>query len=361
MPPVAAPTAPAISPDPMPASSAAAALRARLARDAPHPADPDGLGDELRVLLAEAWLDLPLPAGGDSRTRWAALEQFAAADLSLARLAEGHTDGVAVLAEAGRLDLVGPRTLLGVWASGSGRTGLTGTVTGSGERRRLQLEGVLRYCSGARVLDAALVPVATDDGPVLVLLPTTMPGVHPLAGTWPATGMAGSESLDVRVAAAEVDEDAVVGPPGWYLARAGFWIGGIGVAACWAGGARGVVRGLAAGLRARDADPHQLAHLGGCAAALYRADAALDTAARMVDGGGAGDLRRLAHTVRAVVEQAVEEVLVRAARAGGPGPLVHDAVHARRVADLGVYVRQQHAERDLAAVGRAALDDDRWP
>ena len=36
----------------------------------------------------------------------------------------------------------------------------------------------------------------------------------------------------------------------------------------------------------------------------------------------------------------------------GPGPLAMDAEHAARVADLTLYVRQHHAERDLAALGR---------
>lgn len=354
---------------PTASSPPVAALRSRLAQDAPHPTSPDGLAAALRTLLTEGWLDLPLPGGGDTRRRWASLTELAAADLSLAKLGEGHTDAVAILAEAGRLELVGPGALLGVWASASGRTGLSGTFTDGGVSgagrgagpRRLRLDGVLRYCSGARVLDAALVPVTTGAGSLLVALRLATPGVHPVAGTWPAAGMAGSESLDVRVEGAEVAEDAVVGSSGWYLARPGFWTGGIGVAACWAGGARGVVRSLADGFRAREPDPHQLAHLGGCATALYRAEAALDSAAAAVEAGGVEDLHRLAHTVRAVVEQVVEEVLTRAARAGGPGPLVHDPVHARRVTDLAVYVRQQHAERDLAAIGRAALDDDRWP
>ena len=38
-------------------------------------------------------------------------------------------------------------------------------------------------------------------------------------------------------------------------------------------------------------------------------------------------------------------------RALGAGPLAHDAEHAQRVADLSVYVRQHHGERDLAGLG----------
>ncbi len=43
----------------------------------------------------------------------------------------------------------------------------------------------------------------------------------------------------------------------------------------------------------------------------------------------------------------------------GPAPLALDDAHARRVADLTVYLRQHHAERDSAALGRALLDHGR--
>jgi hypothetical protein len=41
----------------------------------------------------------------------------------------------------------------------------------------------------------------------------------------------------------------------------------------------------------------------------------------------------------------------RVGRALGAGPLSHDEAHSRRVADLTVYLRQHHAERDLAELG----------
>ena len=62
----------------------------------------------------------------------------------------------------------------------------------------------------------------------------------------------------------------------------------------------------------------------------------------------------IARRVRAVVETAVDEAVTRTGRALGPAPLVLDAAHAKRVADLTVYVRQSHAERDLAALGKLA-------
>jgi hypothetical protein len=47
----------------------------------------------------------------------------------------------------------------------------------------------------------------------------------------------------------------------------------------------------------------------------------------------------------------VDDVLATVGRALGAGPLAHDGAHAQRVADLSVYVRQHHGERDLAALG----------
>ena len=75
-------------------------------------------------------LNLPLPGGGRTRERWAALADLAEEDLSLARLAEGHADALAILAElergwrlaAGRK----PLGRLGRAASGAGAGGKPG-------------------------------------------------------------------------------------------------------------------------------------------------------------------------------------------------------------------------------------------
>lgn len=48
----------------------------------------------------------------------------------------------------------------------------------------------------------------------------------------------------------------------------------------------------------------------------------------------------------------------RVGRALGAGPLCRDADHARRVADLTVYLRQSHAEADLEQLGRLLVEED---
>ena len=98
----------------------------------------------------------------------------------------------------------------------------------------------------------------------------------PVLGTWPATGMAGSDTLDV-----DFDEVPAqpVGVPGAYVDRPGFAHGGVGVAACWYGGARAVAGALLSAAGRRDAGPHALAHLGAVDIALRTVHSALDTAA----------------------------------------------------------------------------------
>jgi hypothetical protein len=131
------------------------------------------------------------------------------------------------------------------------------------------------------------------------------------------------------------------------------------VAACWYGGARGVGRTLLAAAAARDVGPHALAHLGAVDIALHTARTALDVAAAEIDADpqdrdDGGKLRAL--RVRAVVEAVSTEVMLRVGRALGAGPLCHEQAHARRVADLTVYLRQHHAERNLAELGALVAD-----
>jgi hypothetical protein len=289
-------------------------------------------------------LNLPLPGGGRTRERWAALADLAEEDLSLARLAEGHADALAILAELGEpAPPAGSRW--GVWAAQPPGSGLTARRADRGWR----LDGIKQYCSGAHSVTDALVTAAAPDGSRLFAASTA--DLVPIAGTWPAVGMAASDTLDVRFAGIPAEP---VGGPGSYIDRPGFAHGGAGVAACWYGGARGVGRTLLAAAAARDVGPHALAHLGAVDIALHTARTLLEVAAGEIDADpqdrqDGGKLRAL--RVRAFVEAVSTEVMHRVGRALGAGPLCHDEAHARRVADLTVYLRQHHAERNLAELG----------
>jgi hypothetical protein len=279
----------------------------------------------------------PLPGSGGTWERWALLARLGEEDLSLARLSEGHFDAIAILAELG-----GPAAREGerwaVWAAKPPSLRLSGD----------RIHGDRPYCSGARICTDALVTVGDE-------LFAVEPG-EPVEGTWPATGMAASDSLTVRFAGERGER---VGPPGGYTGRPGFHHGGIGVAAVWYGGARAVARPL---LRASadGADPLTLAHLGAVDIALTSARVALERAAEEIDADPRDHKQEAAARalrVRSLVAEAAAEVIDRTGRALGAGPLSHDEEHGRRVADLTVYLRQHHAERDLAALGELVTGD----
>ncbi|MFI5836587.1 acyl-CoA dehydrogenase [Micromonospora sp. NPDC051300] len=296
-----------------------------------------------RSAVRDGRLDLPTPGGGRTAERFRRLADLGRADLALARLGEGHADALAILAELGAtIDPASRRVPWGVWAAAPA------SLTATGDDDGWRLTGDRPWCSGAGLLSRALVTATAADGVRLFAVEVGGAGVTPLPGTWPAVGMAASDSRTVRF---DGVPGTPVGGPGAYTARPGFWHGGAGVAACWYGGAVGVADTLHAAARRRSPGPHALAHLGAVDAALAAARAVLFAAADEIDAHPTRDADRLAHQVRAVVEATATTVSDRVGRALGAGPLCQDATHARRVADLTVYLRQSHAEADLAHLG----------
>lgn len=310
------------------------------------------VADELRSAMGRGELDLPLPGSGSTARRWRGLAALGRRDPVLGRLAEAHADAAAILAELGGPE-VGPGEVWGVWAAEPPSPVLTAVQDGDGWR----LDGVKPWCSGAHGSTHALVTARVGELRPLFAVDLRQPGVHPVPDTWPAVGMAASDSGAVAFDAVPAVQ---VGPDDGYLSRPGFWHGAIGVAATWFGGACGVADALRSRADRGGADAHQLAHLGAVTAALAGARWSLEGAASEVDADPldiAGRAQARALAVRSVVEDAATCTLNRVGRALGAGPLCGDAVHAARVADLTVYLRQSHAERDLATLGAAG---DPW-
>jgi len=230
------------------------------------------------------------------------------------------------------------------------------TLTATLVDDRWQLDGTKPWCSLAGLLSHALVTahVLRQDGEPgrrLFAVDLRQSGITVDDDAWAARGLSQITSGPVDFSAVAAD---AVGDEGWYLRRPGFAWGGIGVAAVWCGGAVGMARTLYDDAQGGTPDQIALAHLGAVDAAVTAASLALAAAATAIDAGEAdgpaGSL--LAARVRAIVARAVDEVIFHIGHALGPAPLALDARHAQRVADLQLYVRQHHAERDDAALGR---------
>lgn len=301
--------------------------------------------------LESGRLELPLPASGRTAERWQRLSRLAEDDIAAARIAESHVDAVAILHELGGKPPPSGQ-LWAVWTAESPDALVTATAVNGGA---VILNGTKVWCSGAGFCTHALVTARLEDGSSgLFAVTVTEPAVKPLPTTWWNVGMAGSDTRAVQFTNAHA---VAVGDPDGYPNRPGFWHGAIGVAACWLGGARRVAEPLYRSAKSTSADAYALAHLGAVDAALAAGDAILAAAALQIDSDPfdrAGTAQLLARRARTVIEHAADEAITRTGRALGPGPLCQDGRHAQRVADLTIYIRQSHAERDLAKLGRLA-------
>ncbi len=298
--------------------------------------------------LASSW---PLPGRGHTGRRLDLLRSVAALDLPLGRLVEAHADTVAITAELGGPP-IRPGQRWGVWAAGPA-DGLQARPDGHGWR----IEGTKAWCSGASLITHALVDASSADGQRLFAVDLADPAVDVGPSTWAGPGMIRADTRTVHFHRAL---GVAVGQPGQYLNRPGFWAGAIGVAACWHGGTMMVARPLLDRSR-RCPDPHLLAHLGAVHVKLQQNRAILTAAAGQLDDHARQDHELLAGAVRTTIERNAVAIMDRVGRALGPSPLAHDASHAALVADLTVYIRQHHGERDLEQIGRRLSQlDDPW-
>ena len=300
---------------------------------------------------------LPLPGHGATWERFEILASLAEEDLSLARLAEGHADALAILEESGR----GNHHLgssYGVWAARTGTGGVLAEPVPGGWR----LRGSKPFCSGSGLLDRALVTAEAPDGYRLFDIATAEAVIDTIPDSWPAVGMADSASQTLTFGGAVISEDQAVGPPAFYIDRPGFWFGACGVAACWFGGARGLINAVVRSLASEPGDL-VLAEIGKAACKLRTTRDALLGAAEAIDldpEDRQGQAHARALAVRQIVHDGCEDILGRTAAAGGARPLCHDHTQARRAADLYVYLAQHHGGADAAHLGRMIVEGQQW-
>jgi alkylation response protein AidB-like acyl-CoA dehydrogenase len=300
---------------------------------------------------------VPLPGAGRTLERFEALSTWAAEDLSLGRLVEGHLDALAILAEAGRKPADAMATY-GVWAARPASGGTTARREADG----WHLSGLKPFCSGSELLDRALVTADTADGYRLFDIDVAAQVVAVQSDSWPAVGMADSLSETLQFGGPPLPPAGAVGEAGFYLERPGFWHGAIGVAACWYGGAAGLVAHL---LRTTDPDGSEavLGELGHAVAQVDGMRHVLAAAAAEIDEDPADKKERArsnALVVRHAVHHGSRQVLEHVAAAGGARPLCHERVQGQRAADLYVYLAQHHGPQDAVALGRLALNGMTW-
>lgn len=281
---------------------------------------------------------LPDPGRGRSHDRLTGLRDASRGCGSIGRLFEAHEDAVAILHEACRRPRIG--AMYAVWASRhGGGPELRPAPDGS-----LELNGVQRFAGGAAVAERALVEVGANGSSRLVDLDLAASGVRIIERSWPSEAFphAGIRTVEFdRVAIADAD---LVGPPGWYTARTGFWQGSIGVAAGWTGLVQAFVDGVEDAVRPS-------ARRGRVTAELWGMEANLLAAAAWVDQHPEVDAAAVALSCRRQVADGGHRVVRDLLDGAGPALLAFNGDMARRHLEIQLALGQHHHDADAELLG----------
>lgn len=326
----------------------------------------------LLALARAAGLSWPQPGDGNTARLWELLASVSAVDVAASRVFEPHLDAQAILVQAGH----DPADGAGAWGVFAAEGPDTRLEARQGEAGIL-LSGSKPWCSLAPLLDRAVITAHGETGGrAAFAVDLRHAGVTCEDPVWVARGLREIPSGTVHFSQVPAEP---LGGEGWYFSRPGFAWGGMGVAACWLGGAVGVARDYRNSLAAaaesgREPDQIALAALGEADRILTAALQYLARTAALIDDGGLGSLKSAtgknmpeaersawseALRVRGTVAAAVERVLSLVSRNRGPAPLAFDESYAKRMADLALYVRQHHATRDDAQLGKLTLKGER--
>ncbi len=329
------------------------------ARAAAQDAGAADLRPDIQALARAGLLTAPLPAtlGGldlahhpsTTGTVVTILSTLGAANLSLARLYEGHVNAVKLLVLYGSraqlhgfADSLQDGGMYGVWgADGAAPAQLEGSAA------RLRLRGSKRYASGAGLLRGAVVPVRDLQGRQQLLLLDTAGEGRADPGAWRMQGMRATQSGSYDLDGLAISESRFLGPPDCYR-REPWFNGGIWrCAAAQLGAIERVVAELEDHLHAqrRLADPAQLKRLGRAMIAARSArywveDAAVRVEAQVEEPAGRDAAVALAGMARLEVERCALDAMQLAQRSIGLALFDERHPLERVMRDLAVYLRQ---------------------
>lgn len=319
--------------------------------------------EDVADIAAAGLLLAPFPpaCGGNA---WAGVAGFEAlrligrASLPLGRLYEGHVNairlilrhGTAAQREAAAGDARQGR-LFGVWNTESREAPLT--------LRDGMLRGGKTLCSGAGLVERALVTARHDAGQQMVLVP--LPRATPRADltSWTPTGMRASATGSVDLDGIAVIPDMLLGKPDAYQTQPDFSTGAWRFLAVQLGGLEAVAELLRGHLTrtGRGADPHQAARLGNAVAAAETARLWVQAAATMVERALAEPDEAVAYVnlARGVVERAALDVMEAAHRSVGLQAFMQPIPLERLLRDLSTYLRQPGPDFALASAAGMIL------
>ncbi|MFW7266454.1 acyl-CoA dehydrogenase [Gluconacetobacter sp. Hr-1-5] len=337
--------------------------------------DPAGLAPEIDAIRQAGLLAACLPEteGGEglglgaetAHDTCTLLRQLGRANLSVARLFEGHMNAVKLLHLYGGPDVwehvaqaVGNGALLGVWGADGPHP-----LRGFGAGGRLRLEGEKIFASGLGLVHFAVVTLRDgndDDGPSRLALVDVSDGARQDLSAWKASGMRATASGRFDFTGQEIDPGHLVGQPGDYMREPHFEGGIWRYCAAHLGGAEALVDLWRAALtsRGRLDNPMQLARYARAVALCHAMASLLRDTAQTVEAAAAKPQDMIDEAVagallaRQFVEESCVQILQLAEKSLGTAAYVTGTPIDRTRRDLSMFLRQAAPDAKLLKAAR---------
>ncbi|GMM92281.1 acyl-CoA dehydrogenase family protein [Qipengyuania sp. MTN3-11] len=324
------------------------------------------LTQEAALLCERGWLRACLPKrrGGEgwgcepagTRDAFNALRTLGRANLSVARLFEGHMNAVKLITLYGNeesarevADAINAGMLLGVWGADDPAEPLA-FVQRDG---MLRLAGAKCFASGLGLVGRAVITATTPTGQQLLFVSADEPERCDYSA-WSMGGMRATQSGRYDFTGVEVGDDALIGASGDYQ-REPYFEGGIWrYCAAHLGAAEALYHAMLAQLtdRGRADDPNQQRRIVASAIAIESARLWLLRAADEVEASGAEAAKAtLSLLAREATEDACRLVMEHAERALGMAAHGENSFVHRMIRDLRLFLCQAKpdAKRGTAA------------
>ena len=325
------------------------------------------LGLEIDLLRDGGWLKacLPVDQGGAgwgtepdaTESAFDALRVLGGANLSVARLFEGHMNAVKLLAlygSARQLDALGVAvragTLFGVWGADDPASPL--------KQQDDHLTGAKRFASGLELVDVAIVSVAREDGPQLLLVASDRPE-RADASAWNMAGMRATRSGTYDFSGVHTAPQCFIGVPGDYLREPNFEGGIWRYCAAHLGAAEALYDAMRQALteRGRAGSPHQQDRIVRCAIAIETARLWLMRAAREVEAADAPPRKAaLSLAAREVTEDSCRTVMQLVEQSLGMAAHEEGSTVERIRCDLSLFLCQAAPDAKRARAAQTLID-----
>ncbi len=327
------------------------------------------LGADIEALRSAGYLIAALPAyaggyawGLSSHSVTAlsnVLRAFGRANLSMARLYEGHVNAIKLVWLYGNgaqqtelFEKVRRGTLMGVWGADARNPVTIGNMNGAETAR---LSGGKRFASGLGLVSIAIVTARVDEGCQLLALPVD-DAARMDHSPWRTTGMRATRSGNFDFEGMIAEEAALLGKPNDYQREPHFEGGVWRYAAAHVGGMEALAQTVREAIheRGQQDEPRQLERLARLVMLCEAGRRFVESAASAVEAYDADeDAVAAVLLAREFIESAAVEAIQIADRSLGTAAFFdgHPAERIRR--DLSFFLRQAGLDQKLMKAARA--------